>query len=169
MVLAPLTTVPFGRESVITSVEKPPPIPPKLLAGSGILTVPLLRGIQALVLTWTLASFAYRTPCTWSQRDRTDLASPDCSATVLLTVVPSALNTSIGNNTRSVAVSANPMGLAMTARNRDAKRFDHTEEPATSFAHIGLAELSETHVRVDPHYACGHGRPSFVKFQHGPS
>jgi hypothetical protein len=51
----PGTTVPFGRERVITSVEKPPPIPPKLLAGSGIVTVLLLSGIQALVLTWTLA------------------------------------------------------------------------------------------------------------------
>jgi hypothetical protein len=54
-VLLPEITVPFGRARVITSVDMPPPIPPKLLAGSGIVTVVLLRGTHALVLTWTLA------------------------------------------------------------------------------------------------------------------
>jgi hypothetical protein len=50
-----LTIVPSGRGTVITRVEKPPPIPPKLLPGSTIVTVLLLRGIQALALTWMLA------------------------------------------------------------------------------------------------------------------
>ena len=62
IVSAPLMTTPSGRARVITSVLKPPPIPPKLLPGSAIVTVFLLRGIQALVLTWTLASSAYRRP-----------------------------------------------------------------------------------------------------------
>jgi len=55
MVFAPPATVPFGSGRVIASVAKPPPIPPKLLPGSAMATVLLLRGIQALALTWTLA------------------------------------------------------------------------------------------------------------------
>jgi hypothetical protein len=50
-VLLPEITVPFGRARVITSVVYASRrIPPKLLAGSGIVTVVLLRGTHALVL-----------------------------------------------------------------------------------------------------------------------
>ena len=55
MVLAPLTIVPLGSGRVIASVAKPPPMPPKLRPGSAIVTVSLLSGIHALMLTWTLA------------------------------------------------------------------------------------------------------------------
>ena len=55
MMLVSATTAPLGRGRVITRVAKPPPIPPKLLPGSAIVTVLLFRGIQALALNWTLA------------------------------------------------------------------------------------------------------------------
>src|SRR5579864_985024 len=59
-VFVPLTTVLLGNASVIVSVAKPPPIPPKLLPGPAMFTVLLLRDIQGLEFTWTLASSAYR-------------------------------------------------------------------------------------------------------------
>src|SRR6266852_5031367 len=139
MVLAPLTTVPFGRGRVIASVAKPPPMPPKLLPGSAIVTVLLLRGIQALILTWTLACSAYRTPWICSQRDRADSACSDCRVTVLLTAVPSALNTSMGNNIRSVVVSANPMGMVMATRNRSSSRSGR----------LAMDRIRQTHLPTD--------------------
>jgi len=106
--LAPAPTVLFAKGTVNTTVRKPPPMLPKLRAGSATVTLPFSRRIHGLSFTWTLACSEYRSPCTCSQRDRTDSLCPSRSVTVWVTVVPSAPMISIGSISRLEAASLDP-------------------------------------------------------------
>ena len=123
--LLPATTVPLGRGTISSSVEKPPPIPPKVLPGSATDKVSFLSGIHKLVLTWTLACVCYRSPCTCSHRDFTDSHCAAVRVTVRLTVVPSAPKTSIGNSVRPEVASADWMWIVRAARNRRTSNSGH--------------------------------------------